>query len=451
MKASDLNLPKGMEVYVDMDGVLADFFHEYAKLAGVPPNKFGRHDYRSIPPAKADPTLNKMVGTDFFARLPKFSTADQLLRIVVDAAGHYNICSSPLRGDHEGSEKWKRVWIKKELAVQPKNIFITPRKEKYAVGPTGVPNVLIDDRGDNISKWEAAGGIGIKYQADEDTLKKVLEGLKRARRVGQGEEKHVPQELKSLDRGGSNAIATAKDEPVKEDRRSGFYVVHKFETNRNNFAIIGSPTKFSRSAMAKTFEYLEQTNKPVKVTINDHQGAFDSVIIEPGDHVKSAIERLGFIDDSPDLEPDNDIKESENNVSGANSDIKSILKDFLPIAKRELKLDKMPPIRITKYIKDSDQPTFGKFVNGERTVFVGIEDRHPLDILRTLAHELVHYKQYLRGELGHHSGDTGSPEENEAHEKAGVIMRHFDKKFPDYFEKPAIDTVPNKINTKQGH
>lgn len=211
MRASDLALPEGMEIYLDMDGVLADFFHEYAKLAGVPANKYGKHDYRSIPPAKADPTLDKMVGTDFFDRLPKFPTTDKLIRIAVDAAGGYNICSSPLRGDHEGSAKYKRSWIARELETQPRLIHITPNKAKYAKNSNGMPNVLIDDRGSNISAWEAAGGIGIKYQADEDSLKVVLDGLKRARRVAKGEEQHEPQQLVSKDRGGSSAIATPGD------------------------------------------------------------------------------------------------------------------------------------------------------------------------------------------------------------------------------------------------
>lgn len=214
MRASDLNLPEGMEVYVDMDGVVADFFTEYAKLAGVT-----HGNYRDIPPAKVDPTLDKMVGTDFFARLPKFPTADRLLQIVVDAAGSYNICSSPLRGDHEGSAKYKNIWIKKHLNPQPKQIHIVANKAKYAKSSNGMPNVLIDDRGSNISAWEAAGGIGIKYQADEDSLKVILEGLKRARRVAKGEQDHEPQKLQSLDRGKMIAVHTSgdKDESIEQE------------------------------------------------------------------------------------------------------------------------------------------------------------------------------------------------------------------------------------------
>jgi hypothetical protein len=204
------NAPKRKsEVYLDMDGVLADFFAEYAKLAGV------QGTYRDIPPAKTDPTLNKMVGTDFFARLPKFGSADTLVSMVTSIFGHYNICSSPLRGDHANSEKQKRIWIAKHLSPQPKDIIITPRKERHAVQEDGTPNVLIDDRGDNITKWEAAGGVGIKYQADEDGLDTVTRGLKRAMKIIAGKKQLVPQKLKSLDR--SMPVATQDDpKPLQE-------------------------------------------------------------------------------------------------------------------------------------------------------------------------------------------------------------------------------------------
>ncbi len=202
-------LKRKSEVYLDMDGVLADFFAEYAKLAGV------QGTYRDIPPAKTDPTLNKMVGTDFFARLPKFGSADTLVSMVTSIFGHYNICSSPLRGDHANSEKQKRIWIAKHLSPQPKDIIITPRKERHAVQEDGTPNVLIDDRGDNITKWEAAGGVGIKYQADEDGLDTVTRGLKRAMKIIAGKKQLVPQKLKSLDR--SMPVATQDDpKPLQE-------------------------------------------------------------------------------------------------------------------------------------------------------------------------------------------------------------------------------------------
>lgn len=160
------------KIYLDMDGVLADFFAEYAKLAGVTSG-----NYRDIPPAKADPTLDKMVGTDFFMRLPKFPTADNLVKLVLGYVKSYGICSSPLRGDFKNSEHWKREWIKKNLTPQPSEIIITGQKERHAVNPDGSPNILIDDRGTNIVAWRGRGGIGIKYQADEDSLDKVAKAL----------------------------------------------------------------------------------------------------------------------------------------------------------------------------------------------------------------------------------------------------------------------------------
>lgn len=173
MKAQELiRATVSTKIYLDMDGVLADFFAEYAKLAGVTSGS-----YRDIPPAKADPTLDKMVGTDFFHRLPKFPTADSLVKLVLGYTPTYSICSSPLRGDHTNSERWKREWIKDHLTPQPAEIVITGQKERHAVNADGSPNILIDDRGTNIVAWRARGGIGIKYQADEDSLDKVAHGL----------------------------------------------------------------------------------------------------------------------------------------------------------------------------------------------------------------------------------------------------------------------------------
>jgi 5'(3')-deoxyribonucleotidase len=176
MRADELiRATEKTKIYLDMDGVLADFFAEYAKLAGVTSGS-----YRDIPPAKADPTLDKMVGTDFFHRLPKFPTADALVELVLGYVNSYGICSSPLRGDHANSEVHKRAWIKDHLSPQPAEIIITGMKERHAVNPDGSPNILIDDRGTNIVAWRARGGIGIKYQADESDLSVVADGLKLA-------------------------------------------------------------------------------------------------------------------------------------------------------------------------------------------------------------------------------------------------------------------------------
>jgi hypothetical protein len=50
-------------------------------------------------------------------------------------------------------------------------------KFKYAVQPDGIPNILIDDWNQNIQPWNQKGGIGIKYQADEDTLDQLRSKL----------------------------------------------------------------------------------------------------------------------------------------------------------------------------------------------------------------------------------------------------------------------------------
>lgn len=120
-------------------------------------------------------------------------------------------------------------------------------------------------------------------------------------------------------------------------------------------------------------------------------------------------------------------------------DLMQAFRDFFPIAMQELKLDKLPKIKLEKIVEDPDQPTFGRFVNDDLVIHLGLANRHPIDILRTLAHELVHYKQTITGNMPHDGGHTGSPQENEAHVIAGIIMRHFNKKHPHYFKDKPLD------------
>jgi hypothetical protein len=129
----------------------------------------------------------------------------------------------------------------------------------------------------------------------------------------------------------------------------------------------------------------------------------------------------------------------ENNNLKKN-DLMSAFEKFFPIAMKVLDIDKLPKIKLEKYLDHLDQPSFGRFANKEVTIHLGVKDRHPIDILRTLAHELVHFKQLLNNELDKDSGNTGSPEENKAHITAGVIMRMFNKKYPEYFKSSVVES-----------
>lgn len=116
----------------------------------------------------------------------------------------------------------------------------------------------------------------------------------------------------------------------------------------------------------------------------------------------------------------------------------AIFSAALPIIVKELKLNSLPEIKFVKQVDDSQQPTFGRYDTEEHTLTIALNNRHPLDILRTFVHELVHYKQDIEGKLDNTSGETGSPIENEAHAIAGIIMRHINKKHPQFFNADTI-------------
>jgi len=110
----------------------------------------------------------------------------------------------------------------------------------------------------------------------------------------------------------------------------------------------------------------------------------------------------------------------------------SILKTFLIFLKRELRITFDIPIIL---IDDADFAkkvyAFG-FITEDKIIYLSVINRHPVDILRTLSHEVIHYKQLL--EKGTIKSHAGSPEENFANAKAGEIMRKYGKLHPELFD-----------------
>jgi hypothetical protein len=114
-------------------------------------------------------------------------------------------------------------------------------------------------------------------------------------------------------------------------------------------------------------------------------------------------------------------------------DLHTVGNKFVQFCKEKLSIHKLPKIRLVKTIGASEHPTFGTFDPNTNTVSVAYQDRHTMDVLRTLGHELVHHKQREEDRIQPGDGETGSEIENEANAQAGVLMRDFADQNADLF------------------
>jgi len=104
--------------------------------------------------------------------------------------------------------------------------------------------------------------------------------------------------------------------------------------------------------------------------------------------------------------------------------------EFIKYACKNLAIQNPPRNLTLSYDTNQvkDRRSFGYFDPNNHKIWVYVKNRNMADILRTLAHELVHHKQNLDGRINYESGETGSDIENEANAKAGVLLRDFGKK-----------------------
>jgi len=111
-----------------------------------------------------------------------------------------------------------------------------------------------------------------------------------------------------------------------------------------------------------------------------------------------------------------------------------ILRDFIDFCSKELELESMPVVKLRKDPQWSVvNRTFGRYIDDHNLLEVAWGQRHIMDVLRTVAHELTHRHQHERESVPSDAGETGSPWENEANARAGVLMRDYARLHPEHF------------------
>jgi len=112
----------------------------------------------------------------------------------------------------------------------------------------------------------------------------------------------------------------------------------------------------------------------------------------------------------------------------------SIIDNFIDFGKEYLTLPNDFKIVLTD--NGDDIETLGNYDMEDKTIKILTKNRAIPDIIRSIAHEMVHHQQNDRGDLkgNKEEGETGSPWEDEANAKAGSLVRKFGEDNPEIYD-----------------
>ena len=172
MEATNKQMP---HLYLDMDGVQADFFGAWAAKHNV-------GNYKEIPDTET--SINELASSSpeevykFFRELKPLEGGGKVVQWLNQHNIPYTVLSAPLRGPYaKDSVEAKKDWLDEYNPNATQNAIFTQHKHKYALN-NGEPNVLVDDYGKYLNHWTNAGGIAVKHEDDNtDYTIKSLEKI----------------------------------------------------------------------------------------------------------------------------------------------------------------------------------------------------------------------------------------------------------------------------------
>ena len=160
------NDKKVRQLFIDMDGVLADFESGLSEVLG---HKVRLSDVKDV----YNDRKREVTSKHLFRRLKPLPDAWKLVDWALNSGIHTEILTAAGTVNRELVVRDKIEWIREH--INPYWTIIPTFKGSQKAAFAHSKAVLIDDRPKNIECWVEAGGIGILHTTAENTIKQLDE------------------------------------------------------------------------------------------------------------------------------------------------------------------------------------------------------------------------------------------------------------------------------------
>tara|TARA_R110002153_G_scaffold43151_2_gene122137 strand:- start:672 stop:1217 length:546 start_codon:yes stop_codon:yes gene_type:complete len=156
-------------IYLDMDGVIADFDQRFMDVSGMTPNEYkDKHGLK-----KFWNLIDKENKVKFWVGIPLMPGAKELVDYI--SQYDYEILTAP--SIRKQSRIGKTVWLRKihpDLFPNTPKINFKPAKEKHQIKTNLTKtDILIDDKVSTIDTWNSSGGTGILYTSANNAIQQL--------------------------------------------------------------------------------------------------------------------------------------------------------------------------------------------------------------------------------------------------------------------------------------
>ena len=114
---------------------------------------------------------------------------------------------------------------------------------------------------------------------------------------------------------------------------------------------------------------------------------------------------------------------------------KEVLNKFVQFVKEQLELKSVPTIKVQNNRDGLKTTANYDYTKENKIIKVCAKNRALVDVCRSIAHEMVHHKQFEQGRLKVQPPDIGGEIEDEANAKAGQFIKMYAKEDPNIYNE----------------